>query len=606
MTAISMRVSLLVLLGGTSAAQPIHFLRDFAERGTIAAIAPDSTGVYVAGATPGLLLSEVGTYLARYDRTGTELWVRSVPRETGRTLALGLVADESGVAVVGHTQGPLPGQTTAGARDCFLRKYDQSGKELWTRQFGTPTDDECSSPAMDAGGITISGYGIGSTSFLIRFDLNGAELWRRESSSLFGAIAANRTGIFVPYPRTSGVSINVVRKYDAAGNVQWEWNESPPRPLNVLAADDGGVFVRSNRGTHRLDNAGNLLWTIQQAGGWGAGADNSGFFEVSVVTKAAPGNCQIGDWDNLIRKYDSAGKLVWTRQFGTARRDYPIQLAVSSSGIYLAFSAGRHVLARLGREPEAPDASKPRILNECVVNAASFQGGGVAPGEVVTILGTGLGPQTPSSYGLNAEGRLTANLSETRVLFNGVASPMLYASTSQTTAIVPYGLPAADEVAVQVEYKGVLSTAVRVPRLDARPGIFTSDASGEGQALAFNQDWTRNSPANPARPGSVVTFFITGEGPTTPPSTDGEIRTGVPPQPEIPIRVGFRILDFANFDYLDGEVLYAAGIAGSVAGIAQVNVRVPPRYRELGMDGVIQVLSRRGLLTPEVTIAVQE
>ncbi|MGH7486578.1 MAG: hypothetical protein ACREMY_13410, partial [bacterium] len=36
--------------------------------------------------------------------------------------------------------------------------------------------------------------------------------------------------------------------------------------------------------------------------------------------------------------------------------------------------------------------ARPRISWECVVNAASYAGGGVAPGEIVTLFGQAMGP----------------------------------------------------------------------------------------------------------------------------------------------------------------------------------------------------------------------
>ena len=48
--------------------------------------------------------------------------------------------DSSGIYVAGFLGaiGTLPGQTGSGSGpDSFVRKYDTSGNELWTRQFGT-------------------------------------------------------------------------------------------------------------------------------------------------------------------------------------------------------------------------------------------------------------------------------------------------------------------------------------------------------------------------------------------------------------------------------------------------------------------------------------
>ena len=59
-------------------------------------------------------------------------------------MAEGVAASDGYVYVAGHTSGVLAGQMSAGAQDGFLRKYDSAGNALWTRQFGTPADDEVS------------------------------------------------------------------------------------------------------------------------------------------------------------------------------------------------------------------------------------------------------------------------------------------------------------------------------------------------------------------------------------------------------------------------------------------------------------------------------
>ena len=59
-------------------------------------------------------------------------------------------------------------------------------------------------------------------------------------------------------------------------------------------------------------------------------------------------------------------------------------------------------------------------------------------------------------------------------------------------------------VDVQVEYNGVRSESLIVPVLEARPGIFSIEGSGRGQAAVTNEDGSPNSAANPARRGSVI------------------------------------------------------------------------------------------------------
>lgn len=54
-------------------------------------------------------------------------------------------------------------------------------------------------------------------------------------------------------------------------------------------------------------------------------------------------------------------------------------------------------------------------------------------------------------------------------------------------------------------------------------GIVTSDPSGTGLVAILNQDFSVNSGANRADPGSAVTLFATGVGQTGPPGVDGKI-----------------------------------------------------------------------------------
>src|ERR1035437_6388543 len=72
-----------------------------------------------------------------------------------------------------------------------------------------------------------------------------------------------------------------------------------------------------------------------------------------------------------------------------------------------------------------------------VAHAASYSQDAVAPGEVVAIFGSGLGPPIPAGLQLDASGSVATTLADTRVLFDGVASPMIFSSAGQIDAVVP-------------------------------------------------------------------------------------------------------------------------------------------------------------------------
>ncbi|MFI5337632.1 MAG: IPT/TIG domain-containing protein, partial [Opitutales bacterium] len=126
-------------------------------------------------------------------------------------------------------------------------------------------------------------------------------------------------------------------------------------------------------------------------------------------------------------------------------------------------------------------AASPVISAGGVVNAASFAPGPIAPGEIVTIFGTGLGPAMPATATFDASGTLATIAGNTRVLFNGVAAPMVSASATQVSAIVPYAVAVPT---VQVEYEGHRSAPAALAPASAAPGIFTYP--GKSQAVAVN------------------------------------------------------------------------------------------------------------------------
>ena len=202
-----------------------------------------------------------------------------------------------------------------------------------------------------------------------------------------------------------------------------------------------------------------------------------------------------------------------------------------------------------------------------VTSGASFAAGAVSPGEIITLFGTGIGPTTPATYQLDATGKLSTSLAGVQVLFDSTPAPLIYASSGQVSAIVPYEIAGKFSTGVQVVSNALTSAAVPTPVAPSAPAIFTTDASGQGAIL--NQDGSVNSVQNGAAPGSVVSIFATGEGVTTPAVADGSINPASLPLP-VPV---------LNYSVqINGEpanVLYFGAAPGEPAGVLQVNAKVP-------------------------------
>jgi len=202
-----------------------------------------------------------------------------------------------------------------------------------------------------------------------------------------------------------------------------------------------------------------------------------------------------------------------------------------------------------------------------VTNAASFQNGAVAPGEIITIFGTRLGPLTLAGLALDANGFVSSNIGDTQVLFDGVAAPLIYTLSGQLSAVVPYDVAGHASTSVQVKHAGSISAAVNLPVTDAAPALFTAASSGSGPAAIVNQDGLINSAQFAAARNSVVLLYGTGEGQTNPPGVNGLVATQVFPKPVLSVTV--------QIDNKNADVLYAGIAPGDVAGVLQINARVP-------------------------------
>jgi trimeric autotransporter adhesin len=214
----------------------------------------------------------------------------------------------------------------------------------------------------------------------------------------------------------------------------------------------------------------------------------------------------------------------------------------------------------------APTSSSVDFIN----SAASNSFAGIAPGEIVTLSGTGLGPSKLVSAQPGDNGFYATQLAGTTVQFNGVAAPLIYTSATQVSAVAPYGVSGAD-TQVTVTYNGQTSVPATVEVLPLATGVFTLDGSGVGQAAVINQDGSLNNASHPAPIGSVISFYVTGGGQTSPGGVDGQVATLPLPRQVIPLTVAIGGSLVNDPYYLQ----YAGTAPGEIAGLTQINFLIP-------------------------------
>lgn len=210
----------------------------------------------------------------------------------------------------------------------------------------------------------------------------------------------------------------------------------------------------------------------------------------------------------------------------------------------------------------------------CVADALSYESDEIAPGEIVSLFGPAIGPDNAVNASIDTEGKVPIYAGGVSVYFNGIAAPILYASRHQINAVVPFELAGASASTVVVLKDEVRLDGPAVVARDVAPVVVTTP---DGCVAAINSDGFSNSAAHPAALGSVISVFGEGAGRTTAAVT-GAIGTGTgrvvahvsswlrdprvtfmgPPPFSLPV-----------------EVLYAGDVPGFVAGVFQINVKLP-------------------------------
>jgi uncharacterized protein (TIGR03437 family) len=322
---------------------------------------------------------------------------------------------------------------------------------------------------------------------------------------------------------------------------------------NVYFTAAGGMFSVSDDGTFAQISGGPF------GGGNSLAIDSAqriwqgGYTDLDVV-----GSAGVALLGNLDTGFSGDGGPAMSARFTSAS-----SLAFSPAGDLYIVDGNR--IRKLSGISSA--VSTPAIDSGGIVNAASYLGGAIAPGELVSIFGSNFGAENleTAAAGNNA---YPSALGRTRVLFNGAPGAITAITPNQINVFVPANYPFDTTASVVVDVDAAVSQPVTVPVAAAAPGVSTADSSGSGQGAILNQDGSLNSAANPAAGGSIVSLFGTGLGLSTPQLPDGSLAISTPypvPQAWITVLIGGQPAD----------ILYAGDAPFLPDGVFQINARIP-------------------------------
>ena len=246
----------------------------------------------------------------------------------------------------------------------------------------------------------------------------------------------------------------------------------------------------------------------------------------------------------------------------------------------------------LAANPEVPILG----VNGVVSNASFSTTAQPSPGEMVAIYGERLSDEPPGEFTLAPTLPLPPQLRNTTITLAGRPLPLFYTGQGQIAAVIPYDIPQRAIHQMVARRGNRLSVPEPVTVMPAQPAVFPygSNPRGQGVIQVFKSgtEFFLNDSNKPAAIGDVLVIYCTGLGPVTPPVAAGAAATSSRTVNAVTVTIGGRT---ANVDY--------AGLTAGLAGLYQINTRVPPDVAP--GDEVSVVVTVAGFASVPVTMAVR-
>lgn len=466
---------------------------------------------------------------------------------TGSSRGTAIAIDPPGNAIVlGWTSSPnlavTPGalqSSLTGTRNIFLAKLDPSGNILFASYLGGSGTDSPTALQVDTSGNI---YIAGATTSL-------------DFPTTPGTFQPTA---MVPLWNNYGPGGFAAKLSSSATQLVWS--------TYVMSSDYSG-----------LPNGVTQMAVIPSGDVYLAGVTGATF----PVTPSAPEVCFAGSFAGFIAHLNPQGALAdatYLSNIEVANLASEVNgmfgLTVNSGGQLQAVwqsldnSSGSSTILGSNIQFGTAGSTAPACLSSTILNAATMNpGSGVAPGEIVTLTGFGIGPAQGVSYTAGPQGQIPTTTGGVQVFFGSTPAPVLYASATQINAIAPTDLTGS--ASVTVTYNNQQLGPITAPVTFASPGFFRLNAGYSTQAAGINEDGSINGPSNPAPPGSILSLWATGFGPTNPSCTSGELNV-----PEAaPLAPGVSVLINGGATIIP----YAGSSPGLLCGIVQVNMQVWPQ-----------------------------
>lgn len=374
------------------------------------AVATDSAGnVYTAGYFKesakigntyvyGLGYTGLTLFIAKSDKAGNILWVQTVGYSLNSIQANELVLDNSGnIYLTGyfHTSAVFGATnfTSAGLKDIYIAKFNNTGNLQWVQKAGGPSHDEATDLAIAGNGdLYMSGYfgnnavfngttyaAIGNDVFVAKYDNSGGFQWIQKGGGTQDdkatGIAVNTDGevtVIGEFVATATFGANslvsqgyndiFMLRYSSAGVLAWAKRmggagsdsandivTNTNKELYMVGEFSGTATIGSNTLTSmggtdiyiaKFTNAGIPNWTVRDGGSYNdfansifLGYSGNVYIAGSFLNSTIIGKNEIygkGGLDIFIAKYDISNKLQWVKTGGGEGQEEALKITGDS------------------------------------------------------------------------------------------------------------------------------------------------------------------------------------------------------------------------------------------------------------------------------------
>lgn len=513
-------------------------------------VAVDAAGnLYIAG---GNSIRQVGLggIINTFAGGGTST-ADGIPAIAAQLNALSLAFDTSGNLIVGE-----PG---------LIRRIDSAGTITTIAGTGVQGFSGDGGPATSAKVRYVTALAVDTSGNVLFADAGNQRLRKIDAGTgIISTVAGNGqtafSGLGQPAAQT-GIGNVAGVAVDPSGNIY----VGSINTAYLLKISSGGAvsIAGGNTGCSYIGDGGLAV--------------NASICQPSSLALDSSGNLYVGDTTCYCVRQISASTGIIQTVAGNGSKGYTgdngpalqaelrsvASIALFGSTLYIADGVSDVVRAVT---PDTPPAMPVAPNFSSITSSASYESGPIAPGELISFFGNYLGPVTAAYATLGSNGRVTNELGNVQVLFDGVASPLIYVGAGQINAIAPYSVG-----------NGIHTITVKTPGGSVSTTDFSATVSAPavfGYAIV-NPDGSRNDVNHPAPAGSVVVMYGTGLGQTDPAAVDGALN----PLTNFPSQVYPVTLSISR-NPLFGTTLpmksyYAAPAPGEVSGVCQINALVP-------------------------------